>query len=141
MADESITWRPGGARVVAYAVAVAMVVLTISIAVSLPDDIVFRPSEKITLVLILAATLFGLHGVGRSKVTADSTGVRVVNGYRTRVVDWSDIEGFSMKAGAPWPTMVTTSDDRIILFGIQGTDGQFAADAVDELVRRLQDSR
>ncbi len=138
---DTVTWRPGGARVVAYAVAVALVAVTVVIGYALPDDITFSVSELITLGLVLGATLALLHGVGRSRVRADGAGVHVVNGYRSHDVGWSRVEGFSMNRGAPWPTLVTTDDDRIMLFAIQGSDGPVARAAVDELVRRLDASR
>ena len=137
MPEDSITWRPGGTRVVAYAVGVVLIVLTVVIGLALPDDIVFHLSERITLGLILAVTLLGLHGVGRSKVTADGAGVHALNGYRVHDIAWADIKGFSMNTGAPWPTLVTRDDDRVMLFGIQGSDGPAARAAVDELARRL----
>lgn len=140
-AAKSITWRPGGTRIVAYAVGVIMIVLTVAIAWALPDDIVFHFSERVTLGLILGATLLGLHGIGRSNVMADETGVHVLNGFRQHDVAWADIQGFSMNTGAPWPTLVTTSDDRIMLFAIQGSEGGFARAAVQELDRRLVASR
>jgi len=140
MTHDAITWRPGGTRVVAYAVAVVLVVLIVVIGLALPDDIVFHLSERITLGLILGATLLGLHGVGRSRVTADRDGVHVLNGYRAHDVAWSDIKGFSMNTGAPWPTLVTQEDDRLMLFGIQGSDGPAARAAVEELARRLAEA-
>ena len=139
--DNTITWRPGGTRIVAYAVGVILVVLTVAIAWALPDDIVFHFSERVTLGLILGATLLGLHGIGRSKVSADAAGVHVVNGFRRHSISWSDIAGFSMNRGAPWPTLVTTADERVILFAIQGSEGRSASMAVDELIRRLAESQ
>ena len=101
------TFRPGGARVVAYGVGVIMLVITVVIGLALPDDIYFTVAEDITLWLIIIAVLVFLHGIGRSFVRADDDGVEVVNGYRRHHVAWSDIKGFAMNTGAPWPTLVT----------------------------------
>jgi hypothetical protein len=131
------TFRPGGTRVVAYGVAVVMLVITIVIGLALPDDIYFTPAEDVTLWLIIAAVLALLHGVGRSYVRADDEGVEVLNGYRRHRVPWSDIKGFAMNAGAPWPLLVTKDDERVMLFGIQGSDGAYARDAVAYLRGRL----
>jgi hypothetical protein len=79
---------------------------------------------------VILAVLVLLHGIGRSYVRVDDDGVRVLNGYRTYDVPWAKIEGFAMNAGAPWPTMVTTDDERIILFAIQGSDGPYAREAL-----------
>ncbi len=131
------TFRPGGARIVAYAVAVIMLVLTFVIAFALPEEIYFTTAETITLWIIIAAMLALLHGVGRSYVKASEEGVEVVNGYRRHRVSWDQVEGFAMNSGAPWPTMVTADDERVILFAIQGTDGPYAREAVAYLRGRV----
>ena len=131
-------FRPGGARIVAYVVAVLMVALTVVIGTALPAEITFTVAEDITLWLIILAVLAMLHGVGRSFVRADDDGIEVLNGYRRHRVPWADVEGFAMNSGAPWPTMVTKDDQRVMLFAIQGTDGGYARGAVSYLRGRLQ---
>jgi hypothetical protein len=128
-----MTFRPGGARVVAYGVAVIMLVLTAVVGIALPDDITFTPAEDVTLWAIILAVLVILHGIGRSYVRMDAEGVEVLNGYRRHRVAWADVEGFSLKAGAPWATMVTTGDERVMLFAIQGSDGAYAREAIERL--------
>ncbi len=137
----TLSWRPGGSRYVAYGVAVILLVMTVVISTALPEDITFVPAEKVTFVLFLVATLAMLHGVGRSRVTADDTGMHVTNGYKRHDVPWGDIEGFSLNTGAPWPTLVTTDDDRVMLFAIQSSDGPSARAAVGDLQRRLEQFR
>lgn len=135
---EPRTFRPAGARVVAYAVAVIMLLLTGVIAFALPDEIYFTTAETVTLWIIIVAVLALLHGVGRSKVVAGEEGVEVVNGYRRHDVSWHEIEGFAMNDGAPWPTLVTTDDERVMLFAIQGSDGgRYAREALTYLRGRL----
>lgn len=131
------TFRPGSTRIVAYAVAVIMLVLTAVIGLSLPDEIYFTTAETVTLWILIAIVLALLHGVGRSLVRATDEGVEVVNGYRRRLIPWADIAGFAMNTGAPWPTLVTKDDDRINLFAIQGSDGRYAREAVEYLRGRL----
>jgi hypothetical protein len=131
------TFRPGGARVVAYAVAVIMLVLTGVIGFALPESASFTIAETITLWIIILAVLVLLHGIGRSRIVAGEEALEVVNGYKTHLVPWGDIEGFAMNTGAPWPTLVTKDDERVMLFAIQGTDGAYARQAVEYLRGRL----
>ncbi|MCW2749807.1 MAG: hypothetical protein JWR83_917 [Aeromicrobium sp.] len=131
------TFRPGGARIVAYVVAVIMLIVTVVIGVALPDSASFSLAEDVTLWIIILVVLALLHGVGRSVVHVDEAGVRVLNGYRWHVVPWSEIKGFAMNDGAPWPTMVTNDDERVILFAIQGSDGQYAREALAYLRGRV----
>lgn len=130
-------FRPIGPRMVAYGVSTILVVLTVVIGVALPDYITFSIAEVITLALILGATLAGLHGVARSYVEATDSGLNIVNGYRKHNVVWSDMKGIAMNAGAPWPTLVTKDDERIMLFAIQGTDGPAAREALTYIRSRI----
>jgi hypothetical protein len=132
-----VTYRPVGARIVAYGSSVALVVITIVIGIALPSDIEFTPAELVTLALTLGAMLAVLHGIGRSYVRADDAGLEILNGYRLHHVAWDRVRGISMNTGAPWPTLVLLDDERVLLFAIQGTDGPAAREAVDELVRRI----
>ncbi|MFT4299884.1 MAG: PH domain-containing protein [Aeromicrobium sp.] len=119
-----MTVRPQGPRIVAYGVSVLMLVCIVVFARALPDYVRFAPSEKVTMSLLLLATLALLHGVGRSVVRADERGIDVLNGYRRHRLAWEQVEGISMREGAPWPTLVTTDDRRIMLFAVQRTDGR-----------------
>lgn len=133
---EPVTFRPQGARVVVYACTVALVVTTVVIGASLPEEITFTVAELVTLALTLGAMIAVLHGIGRSYVRAGDDGVEVLNGYRRHRIEWLEVDGISLRTGAPWPTLVTMDDDRVILFAIQSSDGSVAQHAVDEILRR-----
>lgn len=130
-------FRPVGPRMVAYGVAALLVVLTAIIGVALPAEITFTFAEVATLAAILIAALVGLHGVGRSYVEATESGLDILNGYRKHHVDWANMKGVAMNAGAPWPTLVTRDDERVILFAIQGTDGPAAREALTYIRKRI----
>lgn len=131
-------FRPIGPRVVAYGVGASLIILTFVIGRALPDSVTFTPMEVGTLVVILGACLVGLHGVARSYVAADDSGLTVLNGFRKHTVAWSEVKGIAMNAGAPWPTLVTKNDERIMLFAIQGTDGPAAREALAYIRGRIQ---
>nr|WP_324130006.1 PH domain-containing protein [Aeromicrobium sp.] len=131
------TYRPGGTRLVAYAVTVVILVVACAIGLALPETIVFTPEQIGTLVLIYIAVVIAMHGIGRSYVRASDQGLEIRNGYRQHVIAWSHIRGISMKPGAPWPTVVHDDDERTIMFALQGTDGLRTRKAIDEIVRRI----
>ena len=131
------TYRPVGARVVAYGACVAVIAVTIVIGVALPAEITFTPFELVTLAFTLLTILAILHGIGRSYVRVDDDGLEVLNGYRRRRIPWGVMRGISMNRGAPWPTLVLHDDERVLLFAIQGSDGDAAREAVQDLVRRI----
>jgi hypothetical protein len=134
------TYRPGGARIVAYGVAVAIVVVTAAIAVALPDWVTMAPVEQVTLGLIGLGALAALHAIGRSYVRVEEEGLTVVNGFRRHQIAWTEIRAIAMKRGAPWPTLLMKGVDerQIILFAIQGSDGEVARRAAADLAKRVR---
>ncbi len=131
------TYRPGGTRFVAYGAAVVILVVAIAIGAAMPDYVVFTGFQIATLVVIYLAVVAVLHGIARSYVKASDEGLEIRNGYRQHVLPWSEIRGISMRAGAPWPTLIHGDDERIMLFALQGTDGPRTKKAIDELVNRI----
>lgn len=134
------TYRPGGTRYVAYGSCVALVAMSVAVTLALPQEIRAQVTftQALTLYGSIGAFLVVLHGIGRSRVTVTDDEVEVVNGFRTHHVPWTQVRGFAFGEGAPWPTLVTVDDDRLMLFALQGSSGQGRVrDAVDDLVRRV----
>lgn len=134
------TYRPGGTRYVAYGSCVALVAMSVAVTLALPPDIRAQVtlSQALTLYGSIVVFLVILHGIGRSRVTVGDDELEVVNGFRTHHVPWSQVRGFAFGEGAPWPTLVTVDDERLMLFALQGSSGHGRVrDAVDDLVRRV----
>ena len=66
-------------------------------------------------------------------MVATETGLMVVNGYRTRRFEWSQVIGVSLPRGAPWATLDLSDGTTVSVMGIQGSDGARARRAVREL--------
>lgn len=134
-----MVFRAQGASIVAFGVAVILLVVTVAIAVALPADIraQFTVFEMLTLGALLGATLGGLYAVPRSFVRIGDDLLHIRNGFRDHRIPWGAIAGVSFRTGAPWPTLVTYEGDRIQLFAVQGTDGDKAQRAVDAIRARL----
>ncbi len=131
------TYRPLGVRFIAYGAAALILVIALVIGAAMPENIVFRGVEIVTLVVIYLAVVAVLHGIARSYVKASDVGLEIRNGYRRHVIPWDQVRGISMRAGAPWPTLVYGDDERIMMFALQGTDGSRTKQAIDELVQRI----
>lgn len=134
------THRPGGTRYVAYGACVALVAMSVAITVALPAEIRSQVtfSQALTLYGSVGVFIAILHGIGRSRVTVTDEELEVVNGFRTRRVPWTDVKGFAFGEGAPWPTLVTRDDERVMLFALQGTSGHGRVrEVVEDLVRRV----
>ncbi len=126
-------FRPVGPRVIAYGVIAIITVITVVIGIELRHTTKFTAAEFVTLGAMIAATFAGLHGVARSYVEVTPAGLEILNGYRRHHLDWADIKGIAMNAGAPWPTVVLKDDERVIIFAIQGTDGPAAREALSTI--------
>lgn len=139
-ASSPTTHRPGGTRYVAYGASVALVAMAVAITLALPQEIREQVTieQAVTLYASVGAFVLILHGIGRSRVTVTDEELEVVNGFRTRRVPWTQVKGFAFGEGAPWPTLVTHDDERVMLFALQGTSGHARVRAiVDDLVRRV----
>lgn len=132
------TWRPFGARMMASMVGVALLALTIAVWIAFGEDVRSRFNflQRATLVLFGLMAFSVWLALMRSRVTADATGVTVVNGYRTRVYEWSQIVAVNLRRGAPWAGIDLSDGTSISAIGIQGSDGERARNAVRQL-RRL----
>ena len=80
--------------------------------------------------ILLFVTYYALV---RCKVVAVETGLTVVNGYRTRRFEWSQLIGISLPRGAPWATLDLSDGTSVSVMGIQGSDGDRARRAVREV--------
>jgi hypothetical protein len=69
----------------------------------------------------------------RSRVTATTDALTVVNGYRKRSYEWSQVIGVSLRRGAPWGTLDLSDGTTVSLIGVQGSDGERARRAVREI--------
>src|SRR3954454_18775387 len=134
------TWRPFGARVMGSVLGVLLVALVLGVWIAWGEDVRsrFTFGQRATLVL------FGLGGfvcwlaIMRSRVTAEPSGVTVVNGYRRRVFEWSQVVAINLRRGAPWAGLDLSDGTSISMIAIQGSDGQRAVRAVQELRRIVE---
>ena len=129
------TWRPFGVRVALWVFGGMLIVLVAFVWVALGAELrgQFTTFQRITLIF-LALLLFGsYHSLVRSRVTATTAGLTVVNGYRARRYEWSQIISVSLRRGAPWGTLDLSDGTTVSLIGVQGSDGARAQKAIREI--------
>jgi len=132
------TFRPTGVIVVMWAVVAVLVVLTVAIGTRLPEDYRFTTSQSITIWALIGVVALLAAAVSTSRVSADEEQLTFVNAFRRRVFRWDEVRVISMRDGAPWPTLVTRDDRRFPLFGIQGSEGESARNAVRWLAGHVE---
>jgi hypothetical protein len=129
------TWRPRGVRVALLLVGTVLTVLVVAVWIGIGADIrsQFTPFQRATMVVVAILLFITYYALVRCKVVAGSTGLTVVNGYRTRRFEWSQLIGLSLPRGAPWATLDLSDGTSVSVMGIQGSDGPRARRAVREV--------
>lgn len=137
--DGRRVFRPVGPKIVGIVAGVCLWVLFFAIALTLPPEVRagFTALQTGTLVLFLLFADAVFWGIGRSRVVADDDGLHVRNGFRTHHLAWTDILDVAYAQGAPWPSVATRDDRRIMMLGIPSSDGPKARDAVWYLRERI----
>lgn len=129
------TWRPYGARLVGTLLGGMLLVLVVAVWIAWGSAVrsTFSFLQLATLVGIGLLFFVGWLGLVRSRVTAETGGLTVVNGYSRRVFEWSQVLAVHLRRGAPWAGIDLSDGTSIALFAIQGSDGERAIRAVREL--------
>jgi hypothetical protein len=128
-------------RVAVWVFGAMLLALIAAVWVALGADVrsQFTAFQRGTLVFLAILLGAAYNALVRSRVTATEQGLTVVNGYRKRTYEWSQVIGISLRRGAPWGTLDLSDGTTISVIGIQGSDGQRARRAVRELRATIAD--
>ncbi len=129
------TWRPLGVRLAVWSLGLMLLGLLVAVWIGIGEETraqftYFQRGTLVFMALMLAATW---HALIRSRVSATVESLTVVNGYRTRVFEWSQVISVSLRRGAPWGTLDLSDGTTVSLIGVQGSDGERARRAVREI--------
>ena len=129
------TWRPLGVRIAVWVLGSMLLALLVAVWIGIGEDTrsEFTLFQRGTLVLMVLLIFGCWYALVRSCVKATSVGLTVVNGYRTRSYEWSQLISVSLRRGAPWGTLDLSDGTTVSLVGVQGSDGQRARRAIREI--------
>lgn len=129
------TWRPLGPRVAGAVAGGVLVVMMVFLWVGFDAETraAVSPLQRGTVIGIGLLVLACLYAMGRSRVTADTERLTVVNGYRRRDFAWAQVVAVRLPPGAPWVTLDLADGSTCAAMGIQGSDGGRARTAVRDL--------
>lgn len=118
-------FRPLGVRIAAIGFAVALLVTLAGVWIALPEEgrAAFTLLQRLTVLIMVAGALAICHALARCRVDADEAGLTVVNGYRSRRLDWGQIVAVSLRPGSPWVMLDLNDGTTHSAMGIQGSDG------------------
>ena len=134
------TFRPLGARIAVFVLGGLLFAMGLAIWIAFPPEIrakftVFQLSTIVFLSLGFAALGWG---IARSRVEARESGIRVVNGYRARRFEWSEVLGITLRPGSPWAVLDLSNGTSVSAVGIQGSDGARAKLQVRQLLALVE---
>ncbi|WP_324793018.1 PH domain-containing protein [Streptomyces cyaneofuscatus] len=133
-----VTFRPTLTRVVLLSVGLAMFLVITVIALMLER---LNPGERITFIFV-AVLFFGVLALlSRPRVTADDTGVTVVNITRTRRLAWEEILRVNLRSGDPWVFLDLSDGTSMPALGIQPGMAKEQAIRDARALRALTESR
>lgn len=129
------TWRPRGVRRAGFVLSAMVVIVAGWVWIAWGPEVrtQFTFSQRLTLLLLGGTAFAALYALMRSRVTAATTGVTVVNGYRRHEYAWSQLVGIVLPNGAPWASLDLSDGTSVGTLGIQGSDGAHARRAVADL--------
>jgi cytochrome c biogenesis protein CcdA len=118
----------------AGAVVVAvMVVVAAGLKETTNTVVTYRTSDQFAMVglgLVIAA---GLLFLGRSRVDADATGVRVRNVVVHHELPWQAVRAVRFERKSAWASLLLENGDEVSLLAVQAVDGEHAVRAVEGL--------
>ena len=134
---------PRRLRVITALAAAGLVVVMSVVAVLLKSSttgvVSFHTSDQVAMVGLGLAMGAGVLLVGRSRVDADASGVKVRNVVINHEVPWGAVRAVRFDQHSPWATLLLTNDDELAVSAVQAADGERALVAVRGLRALLSD--
>ena len=144
-APSAVSAVPRRWRLLCATAAVVVAAVLTYVGVTLQENVTgvatFTTADQVAVVglgLVLGA---GLLALGRPRVDADATGVRVRNLFGEREVPWAAVRAVRFDRRFRWATLLLTNDDEFAVLAIQGADGDRAVEAVEGLRALLAANR
>lgn len=129
------TFRPFGVRIAATALGGLLILVTLVIWFAFPQSVrdQFTWFQRGTVVFFGLAAVAAGHALARSRVEARQDGLTVVNGYKARRYEWTEVLAVTLRTGSPWALLDLADGTSVSAMGIQGSDGARAITQVRQL--------
>jgi Bacterial PH domain len=128
---------PRRLRLVCAAGAVAVVAVMVVVALALPTTtgsvVDYGFWDQVAMVGLGVFLGAGVLLLGRSRVDADTQGLRVRNVLGRHEVPWSFVRAVRFDRNSAWASLLLTNDDELSLLAVQAGDRMHAVRAVEGL--------
>lgn len=112
-------------------VVTAVVVLTLPSTTNTVVD--YGVTDQVALAGLGILLAVGVLLLGRSRVDADASGVRVRNLVVHHELPWQSVRAVRFERKSAWGSLTLENGDEVSLLGLQAVDGEYAARAVEGL--------
>jgi hypothetical protein len=124
-------------RLLCAAVAVVVAAVLAYVGLTLHDDssgvVTYTTADQVAVVLLGLVLGAGVLALGRPRVDADATGIRVRNLVGQRELPWAAVRAVRFDERFKWATLLLSNDDEFAVLALQAADGERAATAVEGL--------
>jgi cytochrome c biogenesis protein CcdA len=132
-------------RLLCAAVALVVVAVLTYVGLTLTSEvsgvITYTAADQVAVVGLGLVAGAGILALGRPRVDADASGIRVRNLLGEREVPWTAIRAIRFDKRFKWATVLLTNDDEFAVLALQAADGERAAAAVEGLRALLAAAR
>jgi hypothetical protein len=126
--------------VLALAVVVVMTVVGVLLKTSTTGVVAFQTSDQVAMVVLGLFLGAGILSLGRPRLDADASGIRVRN-VLTTTLPWSAVYAIRFDRHSPWAALLLVNEDELPLLALQAADGERAVATVRGLRALLAASR
>lgn len=134
-------YRPLGSRVVAAVAGVSIVTVVVLLWVMLPassqND--FGPVQRVVIAGFFAIMVVLLYGLFRTRAVATESGLRVVNGFCSHSLEWTQMVAISLSPNRAWALIDLDDGTTVSVMALQTADGARATRLVRELAALMSD--
>jgi hypothetical protein len=132
-------------RLICAAVAAVVLVVMVIVGVVLPSSttgvVSFQTSDQVAMIGLGVVLAAGILLLGRPRVDADATGVRVRNILGSHEFPWAVVRSVRFDRSSPWATLLLVTGEEVAVLAVQAVDADRAVVAVEGLRELLATHR
>ena len=136
---------PRRLRLVCALAAAVVVAAMVVVGLLLPDSstgvVQFGWADQVAIIGIGVCIGAGILTLGRSRVDADASGVRVRNVFVRHELPWAAVRAVRFDRHSAWASLLLTNGDELSVLAVQAGDKEHAVRAVDGLRALLAQAR
>ncbi|MBN1092598.1 PH domain-containing protein [Blastococcus sp. TML/M2B] len=117
--------------VLAGAVLVVAAVVVLTLPSTTNTVVEYGVVDQVALAGLGVLLAAGVLLLGRSRVDADASGVRVRNLFVQHVLPWQAVRAVRFERKSAWGSLALENGDEVSVWGLQAADGEYAVRAVE----------